>query len=254
MNRPIQAIKIEEVHPETSKPDWSILYRIGGVAALGTVLVGLVEIGITFLPGGNTTQETVFDWFRLFQNNWFMGLRDLGLLNILFYALDIPIFFALYGAHRKTNQTLAALAMIISFIGVAVFYATNRAFAMLDISHQYAQATTEAQRTILAAAGQAMLSVGQSHTPGTFLAFFLSEFSSLLISVVMYRDRIFSKPNAYVGFLGFTFLLIFEVCTSFVPAWRGVAMIFAMTGGLLSLVWESLVALKLFQLGKNIKG
>jgi len=39
----------------------------------------------------------------------------------------------------------------------------------------YPLATSEAQRTIIASAGQAMLSVGQSHTPGTFMAFFLSE-------------------------------------------------------------------------------
>src|SRR6266542_1399554 len=160
---------------------WKGLYRIGGMATLCTLLVGLVEIGITFLPGGNTPCETVFDWFALFQNNSFMGLRNLGLLNILFNALAIPTFFALFGAHRKTSQTLAALAMIVSFIGVAVFYATNRAFAMLDLSNQYALATTEAQRAILAAAGQAMLSVGQSHTPGTFIAFFFSEFAGLLI-------------------------------------------------------------------------
>ena len=203
MTTQLQAIKMDETNTETTNPAWKSLYRVGGVAALGTVLVGLVEIGITFLPGGNTPYETVFDWFTLFQNNWFMGLRNLGLLNILFYALDIPIFFALYGAHRKASQTLAALAMIISFIGVAVFYATNRAFAMLDLSNQYALATTEAQRAVLAAAGQAMLSVGQSHTPGTFIAFFLSEFAGLLISVVMLRDKLFSKANAYVGILGF---------------------------------------------------
>ena len=254
MTTQLQAIKTDETNTETANPAWRTLYKVGGMAALGTVLVGLVEIGITFLPGGNTPYKTVFDWFTLFQNNSFMGLRNLGLLNILFYALDIPIFFALYGAHRKTSQTLAALAMIVSFIGVAVFYATNRAFAMLDISNQYALATTEAQRSILAAAGQAMLSVGQSHTPGTFIAFFLSEFASLLISVVMLRDKLFSKANAYVGFLGFTFMLIFEVCTSFVPALQGVAMIFAMLGGILSLVWEILVALKLFHLGQNTKG
>ena len=52
-------------------------------------------------------------------------------------------------AHRKASQTLAALAMIISFIGVAVFYATNRAFRHVDPSNQYALATTEAQRAIL---------------------------------------------------------------------------------------------------------
>lgn len=233
---------------------WKSLYTLGGLAALGTVLVGLVEIGITFLPGGNTPSKTVYDWFTLFQNNWFMGLRNLGLLNILFYALDIPIFLALCGAHRKTSQTLAVLATVVSFIGVAVFYATNRAFALLDLSNQYALAMTEAQRSILAAAGQAMLSVGQSHTPGTFIAFFLSESASLLMSVAMLRGRLFSKANATVGFLGFSLMLIFEVCTSFVPALEGVAMIFAMLGGILSLVWEVLVGRKLFQLSKNTKG
>jgi len=144
--------------------------------------------------------------------------------------------------------------MTVSFIGVAVFYATNRAFAMLDLSNQYAQATTEVQRSILAAAGQAMLAVGQSHTPGTFIAFFLSEVASLLISVGMLRGRLFSKANATVGFIGFTLMLIFEVCASFVPAWQGGAMFLAMLGGILSLVWEILVAIKLFQLGQNSKG
>jgi hypothetical protein len=235
---------------QNTDSNWKSLYRLGGVAALSTVLVGIVEIIITFLPGGNTPYETVFDWFTLFQNNWFMGLRNLGLLNIFFTALGIPTFFALYGAHRRSSQTLAALAMIVSFIGAAVFYATNRAFAMLDISNQYALATTEAQRAILAAAGQAMLSVGKSHTPGTFMAFFLSEFAGILISIVMLRDKLFSKTNAYVGLLGYTSLLVFEVCTSFVPALQGVAMIFAMLGGILSLVWSILVARKLFQLVK----
>ena len=117
---------------------------------------------------------------------------------------------------------------------------------MLDLSNQYALATTEAQRAVLAAAGQAMLSVGQSHTPGTFIAFFLSEFAGLLMSVVMLRDKLFSKANAYVGILGFSFLLIFEICTSFVPALQGVMMIFAMLGGILSLVWDILVARKGF--------
>lgn len=252
MTTQLQTIKGGETNIETSNSSWRDLYTIGGIAALGTVLVGLVEVGITFLPGGNTSKSTVFDWFTLFQNNPFMGLRDLGLLNILFYALDVPIFLTLYIAHRKSSQSLAALAMIVSFIGVAVFYATNRAFAMLDISNQFTLATSEGYRSILAAAGQAMLSVGQSHSPGTFIAFFLSESASLLVSVVMLRGKIFSKANIYVGFIGFSFMLIFEVCASFVPALQGVVMTLAMIGGMLSLVWEVLVALKLFQLSRTL--
>jgi len=65
------------------------LYVIGGVAALLTVLNGLAEIGITFLPGGGMSGDssTAVDWFTLFRNSPFMGLRNLGLLNIFFTVL-----------------------------------------------------------------------------------------------------------------------------------------------------------------------
>lgn len=250
----MESLNTNQLLSGSTDHNWRDLYKIGGIAAVGTVLVGVVEIGITFLPWGNTTLNTVFDWFTLFQNHPFMGLRNLGLLNLFFYAFDIPIFFALYAAHRKSSQTLVALAVIVSFIGVAVFYATNRAFAMLELSNQYALVSTEAQRSILAAAGQAMLAVGQSHTPGTFIAFFLSEAASLLMSAVLLRGKLFSKANAYVGLIGFSLMLLFEISASFVPALQGEAMILAMLGGLLSLVWEILVALKLFQLSQNAKG
>lgn len=227
---------------------WRSLYKIGGAAALLVVLTALFEIIITFLPGGYASAETVNDWFALFQNNWFLGLRNLGLLNIIMTALGIPMFFALYAAHRNVYQQYAALAMIISFIGVAVFYATNRAFPMLDLSNQYASATTDAQRAVLSAAGQAMLSIGESHTPGTFIGFFLSEIAGILISFVMLRSKVFSKLNAYFGILGFSLLLIFEVCSSFVPTLSNVVLIFALSGGLLSMAWYILIARRLFQL------
>src|SRR5574342_200600 len=88
------------------------LYRLGGAAALLIVLTALAEIAITFFPGGYTVSETVVDWFTLLQNNWFLGLRNLGLLNIVMTALGIPMIFALYTAHRHVNQTYAALAMM----------------------------------------------------------------------------------------------------------------------------------------------
>jgi hypothetical protein len=237
---------------EIEDSHWKSLYKIGGAAALIVVLVALIEIIITFFPGGGRTEPssvTVIDWFTLFQNNWFLGLRNLGLLNIIMTILGIPVFFALFGAHRRVNITYAALAMVISFIGVAVFLSTNRAFSMLDISSQYAAATSDAQRAMLAAAGQAMLSVGQSHTPGTFLGFFLSSIAGIIISVVMLRGKVFSKVAAYVGIVAFVSFIIFEVCSSFVPALFGVAMLFAISGGLLSMVWYILITRRFFQLG-----
>jgi len=231
---------------------WSIIYKLGGAAAIGAVLVGILEIAITFLPGGNATQETVLEWFLLFENNPFMGLRNLGLLNIFLNILAIFTYLALYGAHRKTSyQSLAALAALISFLGIGVFFATNRAFSMLALSQQFAMATSELQRATLTAAGQAMLTVGASHSPGTFLAFFLVESAGLLISYVMLQGKVFSKTAAYAGMLGFSFLLIFEFLSSFFTGLSDAAMLLAVFGGVLSMVWYILIARRLFQIGAS---
>jgi hypothetical protein len=237
-------------HLENNQTQWNSIYQIGGLAAIGAVVVGVSEIVITFLPGGNVPRETVLEWFQLFQENWFMGLRNLGLLNIMLNTLAILIFFALYGAHRQNeDQPYAALAAIIALLGIGVFYATNRAFAMLDLSRQYASATTEAQRAVVEAAGQAMLSVGKSHTPGTFLGFSLIEAAGVMMAVVMLRGRIFDQAAAYAGMLGFGMLLLFEVFSSFVAGLNNLAMILVMIGGLASMAWYILIARRLFQLG-----
>jgi hypothetical protein len=215
-------------------------------------LTGIIEIGITFLPGGNAPQETVIDWFILFQENPFMGLRNLGLLNIILNALAILTYLALYAAHRNTSERpFASLATLISLVGIGVFFATNRAFPMLDLSNQYAIATSDAQRAMLEAAGQSMLSVGASHTPGTFLGFFLAELAGVLISIVMLRSGVFTKVNAYAGILGFSILLGFEYFSSFVSGLSDVTLMLSMFGGLLSMAWYILLGRRLFQLGRN---
>lgn len=236
-----------QIKKEETSGGWTSLYRLGAVTSLLILCTALLEILITFLPGGYASAETVVDWFNLLQDNWFLGLRNLGLLNIVMTALSIPMFFALCVAHWKVNPKYSALATIISFIGIAVFYSTNRAFAMLCLSNQYALAYTEMQRAALEAAGQALLAVGQSHTPGTFIGFFLSEIAGILISVVMLRGGMFSKLSAWAGILGFGMLGVFEILQSFMPGSSSFALIFAMIGGILNLVWYGLIAQRLFK-------
>jgi hypothetical protein len=135
---------------------WRTFYRVGGASVLLTILVVLAEIAIGFLPGvALATQRTVAvaDWFTLFQSNWFLGLRNLGLLNLIGAALLTPAFLAIYFALRREVEPWAAAGVILFFVGMAVYLSTNRAFAMLSLSGQYARAITDAQRTLLA--GQA---------------------------------------------------------------------------------------------------
>jgi len=254
MSTQIQSIRQDVAKTGTTISNWNNMYLLGGVAALLIVLIALVEIGITFLPGGYATAETVTDWFHLLQDNWFLGLRNLGLLNIVMVAFGIPLYLALYASHRNVNQAFAALAMIIAYIGVAVFYATNRAFPMLELSNYYVIAANEAQRTMIEAAGQAMLSVGQSHTPGTFLAFTLSEIGGMLMAMVMLRGKVFSRACAYTGLIGFGLLFVFEILSSFAPSVHGAILILAMVGGIASTVWYILIARRFFQLALDDRG
>jgi hypothetical protein len=244
-------VKTPEV--EMVESNWKNIYKLGAIAALLAVITGVVEIAISYLPGAGKLGAgavTINDWFALLQANPFIGMRNLGLINIFLTSFGVLIFFSLFAAHRRVSPGSAALVLIVALIGAAVFFATNRCFAMLALSNQYAAATDEAQRTALVAAGQAMLAVGQSHTPGTFLAMAFSEVASILMALVMLRGKVFSQASAYVGMLGFACMLTFEIISSFVSGLSGSAMWFAMIGGLLSMAWYILVARRLFQLAK----
>jgi len=243
-------ISMDSTKSESVDINWKSLSVIGGISAILAVIVGITEICINFLPGGSTSPVSIIDWFGLFNSNWFLGLRDLGLLNIILTALGIIVILTICGVLRKENEPYAILALIIAIIGAAVFYSTNRAFSMLDLSNQYALATTENQRNLILAAGQAMISEGKSHTPGTFIGLLFNEISFVIVSFIMLKSKIFTKASGIAGIIGFGLLLIFEINKSFLPSFDNISTLLAMVGGLASMIWYILIARTLFRLFK----
>jgi len=225
---------------------------LGSVAAILTVVTVLTEIVITFFPGGNVQPDSVKDWFVLLQNSPFLGLRNLGLLNIIIFSLGIPLYYSLYLVHQKTGKALAALAMILSFIATAVFLATNRAFSMLDLSSQYFLASTENQQLTIESAGSALLAVGRSHSPGTFIAFFFGNLAGILMSVVLLQGNIFGAKTSVMGLIGFSILLIFELYVLFTSSIVGIAIPLALIGGILNLLWLINIGIRFYKL-QNIE-
>ena len=238
-----------------TKSTWRTLYKIGGVAALLTVFVMLSESLITLLPGGSVegleTATTVIDWFRLYHEQPWMALRNLGLVNLIATTLSIPMILALHIVHQKSDPAFATLALALSLIGMTVYLSSNTSFPMLTLSWKYHAAETETQRMMLAAAGEAMLAQAESHTPGTFVGFFYIEIASILMSIVMLRNQIFSKTAGIAGILGYGSLLVFEILASLVPTGFSLAMIFVALGGLASLVWSAMIGQKLLKLSKT---
>jgi hypothetical protein len=232
---------------ETNAPDsgWKGLYKLGGLTALILILVPLVEIATGFLleaQRASANMVTVVDWFTLFHNHWFLGLRDLGFLNLVGAALLVPTILAVYSALRRDKEAYGVLGTTLFFMGITVYIASSRAFPMLSLSNQCASATTDAQRSLLASGGQAMLAERQSRA-----GVLLIEFACLVISTVMLRGNVFSKATACAGMLGNTLLMAVELI--FVPLSSGPGMVVAACGGISIITWYLLVGRRLLQLG-----
>lgn len=228
------------------------LYALGTAAALTAVLLAILDIIIS-MGGGDVSPHNLsaIDWFKIYRDNSLLGLRMLGLINVISLTVCIPLYFALYTAHRQICGNYAALALILYLVGAVVYISNNAAIPMHILSSKYAAAAAEAQKALLAAAGEAIVAKGADFTPGSFIGFFFTEAAGLAFSFIMLKGGIFSRAAAYFGILGFLFLSFFTIWLTFIPVYFDVAMIIAMIGGLSSVAWYVLVARGLIRLGSG---
>ena len=245
-----------------SKTDfaWRSLYKVGGAAALiavfvfrrnlGSELIGFKGFGIFDVP--TMPPSGAVDWFMLLQNNRFVGLALLNLFDIINYALVGLIFLALYGALRRNHRSAMTIAIAFGLVGIADYFASNQAFSMLSLSNQYAAATTDVQRTMLLAAGEALLAVNNPGSiyqgTGIHISLLLVLLAGLIISIVMLRGSVFNKATAYMGILANLFALGYFIALIFAPtiyAWPVVI------SAPFRVIWYILIAWRLFQLGSG---
>jgi len=243
-----------EAHHKSIFSGWKSLCNIAGMSSVFIVIIILLDIILSFVPVAVTPEPgkgAVTEWFKVFQYNWFFGLRGLGLLNIINGVLMVPIFLALNIGLRHKNKTWAALSLILFLIGVIIYITNNAGFAMLNLSDQFLNSTSDDQKAVLIAAGQALLVQGEDFTPGSFPGFFFISISEIMIALLMFKSRLFSLFAALAGIIGFTLLFLFTIWSTFIPVFYNVAMMVAIVGGLFSLVWYILVSRRLFQLGST---
>jgi hypothetical protein len=219
---------------------WMTLFRVGGIAALTIVLLIPIQIVIFVVwPPPNT----VIGWFTLFQDSPVVGLIDMDLLLIVDYVLVVMVFLALWAALRRINESLMIIALFLQMISAATYFASTVAFEMLSLSSQYMAASTDAQRSIILAAGQAMLAIWE----GTAfdISYILAAIATLMVSAVMLlRSQLFGRITGYAGIVASLLM--------FVPASAGMIGLFF---SLVSLgpyaIWLALVSERLLQLAHS---
>jgi len=222
---------------ERGTSGWRSIYRIGAVAAVAVLALVPVQAAVFIVWPPPTT---VGGFFSQFEQNAIVGLLALDLLLMASWILSALMFVALYAALRRTRESLVTVALIAELVGLAVYFASNTAFSMLTLSQQYAAATTDAERSLFLAAGQAMLAL---YTGTAFnVSYLLSGVAALLMASAMLRSGIFGRVTAYIG-IGYAVLQV-------VPPTAGDA---GMIVSLLSLapmvIWIALIARTLFRHG-----
>ena len=249
------------VDSRTPDGGWAILYLIAGAAALiavvlfrrncGTELVTFGGFGVLDVPA--VFPSTALDWFTLLQENRFLGLVLLDLVDLVNYALLGLIFLALYGALRRAHHGAVLLATTLGLVGIAVYFVTNQAFSLLSLSDRYAAATTQTQRATLLAAGEALLAI---HNPsaiyqgtGILASLLLVTLAGLAFSLVMLRSNVFGKVTAIVGILATVFQLGYFVPLPVAPALYALPFVLSAP---FRLAWYVLIAVGLFRLARRV--
>lgn len=226
--------------------NWKSLYKIGAVAALILLLYSLVTMVILITIGGQP--ETAQEGFTMLQNNRLAGLLRLDVLMILIMPLYYPLFLGLYTTLKKAQIANTTLAVVLVFAGLTLVLATPSAFSWLALSDKFAAATSEAQKTLLLAAGEAILASDMWHGSGAITGGILLQTGALLMSVVMIQSQSFGKATAYVGIVTHGLDLLHILVSFFVPQAGFMMMVIA---GPLYLVWFPLLSRDFFRLSQS---
>ncbi|HEY1161062.1 MAG TPA: hypothetical protein VGE83_10550 [Terracidiphilus sp.] len=236
-----------EIEPEKAireaSGDWSALCRIGGIAALLLIVYSLaMMVQMVILGGQPASAAQAFD---LLQHHRVVGLLRLDLPTVAVMPLYYLLFLGLFAALRKTSPANALLSTALAFVGLTLVLATPTALSMLPLSDKFAAATTDAVRSQLLAAGEAIMAADIWHSTGAILGGVLLQSGAVLISVVMLRGGVFGKATAWLGIVMHGLDLAHIVGGLFLPVSGVVLMAIA---GPLYPVWFFLVGRRLLQL------
>jgi len=181
---------------EPGEERWNFLYRTAAIAALVSVALFLFQIVAFFVW---SPPSTVSGHFALLQSRPVVGLVSLDFVIVVDEVLAIPIWLALYLSLHRLHESLVLIATALSAVSIECFLIATPALNMLFLSHQYAAASTAADRNGILGAGQAVLSswFGTPYQVG----YVVGSIGMLLIGFVMLRSQIFSRLAAYMGIL-----------------------------------------------------
>ena len=243
ITRPLPARRRHPAEPSAESADnrWRGLYRVAGAAAWITVALTLAAIVAHIAwPPPDWSAGFAADWFARFGESWLLGLLGLDLMIAISLVLGVPIFLALYIVLRRAGESTMLIATAVALLGTVLHLVSNTSFEMLSLSEGYAAATTDLQRAVFIAAGEATLAAYKG--TAFYVSYVLGYAARIAIGLVMLRSTAFGRTTAHVGILagvaGFGL---------FVPS---VGLLLSILSVVFIAVWNALIARAFFRLAR----
>jgi hypothetical protein len=226
-----------------SPGDLSSLCRIGAISAFVLIVYSLATmVQMVALGGQPASAAQAFD---LLQHHRAVGLLRLDLPTIAAMPLYYLLFLGLYAALRRIDRANALLSTLLAFAGLTLVLATPTALSLVPLSDKFAGASTDAVRSQMLAAGEAVMAADIWHNTGAILGGILMQCGAVLMSVVMLRGGVFSKATAWLGIMMHGLDLAHIVGGLFLPV-SGVILL-AIAGPLYP-IWFFMVGRRMLQL------
>jgi hypothetical protein len=182
---------------ESADPRWKDLYRLGGIAFIVLALSTVFAIAAFFIWPYEPGFVPTADVFATLQEDRLGGLMSLDLFFIVGTLISVLPVLALYAALKQVNESYALIALVLGLIAIVALIPARPIAELVTLSDRYATATTNAARSQVLAAGEALLTLFN----GTvwIVNIVLASVSSLISCLLMLRSSIFSRATAYLG-------------------------------------------------------
>ena len=219
------------------------MYKVGGISGI-LVFIGymiILALYITAFPPSGTEARLIF--FAEHATEWWSIIG----LSVLTNFLRLLVFFSLFFALKGINRNAALIAVAFEGLFVVLECATSYgAFfpALMNLSGQYAAATSDAQRAIYVAAATYIDAALESGF-GAVYVILVPAISTIVISFVMLKG-IFRKSTAYLGLVAGILAVVSVVGSYFVSAMSNIVII----SSTLEMVWFLLVGYRLYRLAR----
>ncbi len=233
---------------EIADPRWKGLYGIGGAAALMQLaaILSLIIAQATLGPKPASVEE----YFAIQQSNRLAAMLRGDFLLLLLIGAYFGTFPALFLSLRRINPVTVSFAALFTFVAVILSWSTESTFSLLHLGDQYAAATSEAIRNQLVAAGEAVIASDGWNSSAGYMAGILLQGGGVMISLVMLRNRGFSKVTAIAGLLGNALDLVQHILHPFMPS---LSATIQMAMGPFYFIWFPMLARDLFRLQREYK-